>query len=174
MSRVYDALLKDNVISGNESHGVLTSIGGPLFFYGNKIGTNAAGTADLGNGLAGIEVSTRKVVIRDNVISGNDTHGIYLDSNVTTDVVIENNRIGTNDAGTAALGNTSTGIYFEGDPKDNLVTGNIIGGNGSHGIWLYNAYVRDNLIADNYIGTNASDTDLGNGGSGVHISETRL
>jgi len=174
LSRVYDALLKDNVISGNESHGVLTSIGGPLFFYGNKIGTNAAGTADLGNAWAGIEISSRQVVIRDNVISGNNTHGIYLDSNVTTQAVIENNRIGTNDAGTAALGNTSTGIYFEGDPKDNLVTGNIIGGNGSHGIWLYNAYVRDNLIADNYIGTNASDTDLGNGGSGVHISQTSL
>ena len=169
--RVSDALLKDNVISGNNSHGVLTSIGGRLHFYGNKIGTNAGGDADLGNTLAGVHISSRSVIVRDNVISGNDSHGIHLDSNVTENVVIEYNRIGTNDDGDTALANTGTGIYFDGDPKYNLVAKNIISGNGSHGVWLHNAYVRDNLIAENWVGTNSSATDLGNGGSRVHFSQ---
>ena len=164
------AILRDNVISGNDSYGLITSMGGELHFYGNKIGTNAGGTADLGNTLAGIHIASRPVVIRDNVISGNDTYGIKLTSNVTEDAIIENNRIGTNDAGTAALGNTLSGILLDGDPKNNLVAGNIIGGNTSHGIRLQGTHVEDNLIAENYIGTNASGADLGNGGSGVHFS----
>ena len=69
------------------------------------------------------------------------------------------------------MGNTRSGIYFDGGPKNNLVAGNVIGGNGSRGISLYNGNVRDNLIAENYIGANASGTDLGNAGSGVHINE---
>ena len=164
-------LLRDNVISGNGRHGVQTSIGSRIHLYANKIGTNVAGTADLGNSWAGVSVSSNPVILRDNVISGNDTHGVVLSSDVTENAVVENNRIGTNDAGTAALGNTQTGIHIDGDPKNNLVTGNIIGGNGSHGISLSGAYVRDNLIAENYIGTNASGADLGNGGSGVHFGE---
>ena len=169
-----DVLLRDNVISGNGRYGVQTTIGGRIHLYGNKIGTNAAGTADLGNTLAGVSISSDPVVVRDNVISGNDTHGVFLQSNVTENAVIENNRIGTNDAGTAALGNTMSGIFFDGDPKNNLVTGNIISGNGSHGVRLSGTYVRDNLIAGNWIGTNASGTDLGNGGSGVYFSHGRL
>ena len=51
-------------------------------------------------------------MLRDNVISGNDTDGVLLDSNVTEDAVIENNRIGTNDAGVTALGNTLSGIFL--------------------------------------------------------------
>ena len=160
----------DNVISGNGRHGVATNIGGRLHFYGNKIGTNAAGTADVGNSGVGAYISTRQVVMQDNVISGNDNHGVHLDNKVTEDVVIENNRIGTNDAGTAALANVGSGIYFDSDPKNNLITGNIIGGNGFHGVRLSGTYVQYNLIAENWIGANASGADLGNGGSGVHIS----
>ena len=171
---VRDVLLRGNVISGNDSYGVLSSTGERIYLLGNKIGTNAAGTADLGNTLAGVHISSREVVMRDNVISGNDSHGVHLRANVTEKAVIENNRIGTNDAGTSTLGNGGSGIYFDGDPKNNLVAKNIIGGNTSHGIRLYNAYVRDNLVAENYIGTNPSGADLGNGGSGVHISETSL
>ena len=174
ITRSADVLLKDNVISGNGRHGIETSIGGRLHFYGNKLGTNASGTADLGNTWTGISIASRPVVVRDNVISGNDTHGVHLDSNVTEDAVIDNNRIGTNDAGDAAVGNTRSGIFIDGDPKNNLVAENIIGGNGSHGIWLYNGYVRGNLIAENYIGTNADGDDVGNGGSGVHFSEGRV
>ena len=170
ISRSEDVLLRDNVISGNDGHGVATNIGGRLHFYGNKIGANAAGTADVGNSGVGAYISTRQVVMRDNVISGNDSHGVHLDNNVTQNVVIENNRIGTNDAGTAALANTGSGIFFDGDPKKNLVAKNVIGGNGSHGVRLSGTHVQDNLIAENWIGANASGADLGNGGSGVHIS----
>ena len=129
--RASDVLLRDNVISGNGRHGVETVMGGRIHLYANKVGTNAGGTADLGNTLAGVTVSSRPIVLRDNVISGNDTHGVHLYSNDTEDAVIENNLIGTNDAGDTAFGNTRSGIYFDGGPKNNLVAGNVIGGNGS-------------------------------------------
>ncbi len=161
-------LLKGNVISGNGRRGVQTSIGSAIHLYDNKIGTNAAGTSDLGNTLGGIYVSSRSVVLKGNVISGNESHGIHLAS-TTSDALIENNRIGTNDAGSAALANTGSGIYIFG-PNDNSVFGNTIGSNGSHGVRIHGTYTEGNVISGNYIGTNAGGTDLGNSGSGLYLS----
>ncbi len=169
-----DVLLDGNVISGNGRSGVETSAGSGIRLRANKIGTNAAGTADLGNSGAGVTVSSRSVVISDNVISGNDGGGVHLDGSAAADAIVSGNRIGTNDAGDAAVGNTGSGIFIDGHPRDNVISGNIIGGNGSHGVRLYGAAVRDNLIAENHIGANDAGTDLGNGGSGVHIGATAL
>ena len=169
-----DVMLRDNVISGNGRYGVETEIGGGIHLYGNKLGTNADGTADLGNTLAGVAISSGTVVLRDNVISGNDTRGVFLQSSVAVNAVIENNRIGTNDAGDTALANTGSGIFIDGDAENNLIVGNIIAGNTSHGISLDDGFRGNNLITENWIGTNASSDDLGNGGSGVHINEDSL
>ncbi len=165
-----DVNLRNNVISGNDHNGVETNVGGRILLYANNIGTNAAGTADLGNSLAGVSVSSPSITLRNNVISGNDVNGLLIKNNVSENVTVENNRIGTNAAGDVAVDNTGSGILFSNQPKNSLVTGNIIGGNSSHGISLTGSGIQDNLIAENYIGANAGGTDLGNGGSGVHIS----
>ena len=166
-----DVLLRDNVISGNDSHGVATSSGSRIHVYGNKIGANAAGTADLGNTGAGVHIQSRSVVVRDNVISGNDSHGVHLASSAAQEALVENNRIGTNDAGNFDLGNTGSGIYISASREAEIYT-NVIGGNDSHGVSLTGSGTYDTLIAENYIGTNASGADLGNGGSGVHIENS--
>ena len=165
-----DVNLRNNVISGNDHNGVETNGGGRILLYANNIGTNAAGTADLGNSLAGVSVSSPSITLRNNVISGNDVNGLLIKNNVSKNVTVENNRIGTNAAGDVAVDNTGSGILISNQPKNSLVTGNIIGGNSSHGISLTGSGIQDNLIAENYIGANAGGTDLGNGGSGVHIS----
>ena len=80
-------VVENNVISGNGSDGI-RSRGSDLEFYGNKIGTNASGTAKLENGGTGILLNRQLVgesenvtigkVGGGNVISGNSSTGISL------------------------------------------------------------------------------------------------
>ena len=142
-----DVNLWNNVISGNDHNGVETNDGGRILLYANNIGTNAAGTADLGNSLAGVSVSSPSITLRNNVISGNDVNGLIIKNNVSKNVTVENNRIGTNAAGDVAVDNTGSGILISNQPKNSLITGNIIGGNSSHGISLTGSGIKDNLIA---------------------------
>ena len=166
-----NVVLRDSVISGNATYGVHVNGSGAsgAVLTGNKIGTNAAGTDDLGNTTAGVHVnSARDVALRDNVISGNDTHGVSLAGNARGST-IEYNKIGTDEAGSADLGNTGSGIHISGS-RESEIYENTIGFNDSHGIGLTGSGTYDAIIAENYIGTNASENDLGNEGSGVHIS----
>lgn len=48
-------------------------------------------------------------------------------------VLIDDNRIAVNEVGAAAtVANTGSGIYFDSNPRDNLVAGNTTGGNEPH------------------------------------------
>ena len=47
-----------------------------------------------------------------NVISGNGSHGIDLEQNQPHDIVIQGNRIGTDDQGFFAVPNQGYGIYI--------------------------------------------------------------
>ncbi len=103
------------------------------------------------------------------MISGNAT-GIS-DSGGGDDLV-EGNLIGTNAAGTAALGNTSFGIDV--NTSSDTIGGttaaarNVVSGNASHGINLVGS---DNLVQGDYIGVGASGiTQIANGGDGVVVN----
>lgn len=165
-----------------------------LTFLGNFIGTNAAGTVDLGNGLDGIHIiSPRNSSIQigstgifaGNLISGNDAGGIYFKKNTddfgNDDVKILGNFIGTNIGGTSDLGNTLDGIFIDGDEWDSMAfqatkiggsaagSRNIISGNDRCGI--LGAAGRIDVLG-NYIGTNAAGTgDLGNKSDGIHFEQ---
>ena len=139
---------------------------------GNTIGLNASGSADLGNTLAGVYINgAEETTLRDNVISGNDTHGVSLSGSGAHNADIQYNLIGVNASGTDALGNTGSGIHISG-PRNAGIYENVIGGNDSHGISLTGSDTKDIYLGGNYIGTNESDSDLGNGGSGVHIASS--
>ena len=171
---------------------------------GNKIGTDFNGNERLENTDEGIHITERSFggsfhalditlniggasIGARNVISGNDGTGIYVD--VTT-ATIKGNYIGTNSAGTAALGNRdlddSFGAGIRLQPRENgsytiggsqTGEGNVISGNGSGGIDIFNYIVFEPInvpltIQGNYIGTNAAGTvDLGNDGNGISIEE---
>lgn len=162
-----------NVISGNDQNGI-NSASSSISVYGNRIGTNAAGTAALPNAVDGVHL-TAGATIGDtqsnggNTISGNGEDGIHIaDSNFPT--LIWGNRIGVNGTGTAALPNSSVGIRVAA-PVSVGASGatqfNIIGGNTSHGIFFNGSQAQGSEIKDNYIGTNAAGADLGNGGDGI-------
>ncbi len=180
-----------NVISGNSVDGIdigsfsptLSSANGNLV-QGNKIGTNAAGTAELtnaagttemGNGSAGVRfVDGISNTVENNVISGNVNEGIFFHGNDgASDEMVLGNLVGTNAAGTAPIGNGLSGITLQ-QSAANTIGGNVISGNGvgpfgGNGITLAGA--DDNLIQANLIGTDASGTRaLPNISDGVFVS----
>ena len=162
------------VISGNDSYGVHISGSGAqrAVIYGNTIGLNAAGTTDLGNSSAGVYIDGASyAALRDNVISGNDSHGVSLSGSGGTNADILANKIGVNASATSGLGNTGAGVHISGVRNVGIYK-NVIAGNESHGVDLTGPGTYDIYVAENYIGTNASGTALGNGGSGVHIGES--
>ncbi len=171
--------LARNVISANQIVGIkLEAFSNGVTIFGNYIGTNAAGTAALGNIKAGIAADGTGHQIGAsfeggrNLISGNGGPGIAVIS-TATDIKIQNNYIGTNAAGTAALGNRNgieapmapagTGVLIGGDP---FGEGNVISGNEEIGVLL----VSGVTVQGNKIGTDPAGTGaLGNGTDGIKI-----
>jgi titin len=100
--------VRGNVISGNSDSGVFLVGGTPTtditnLIEDNYIGTDASGTADLGNTLMGVRVSQGfGAVVRGNVLSGNDNSNIHVDA-TGSGVLIEDNLIGTDRTGKRPL-----------------------------------------------------------------------
>ncbi len=184
-----------NVISGNTT-GVSIGGGGGVqvvtgnLVIGNEIGTNAAGTAAIGNG-TGVVIQVAagggttssntiggSVAGAGNLISGNTTYGVQITGSGATGNVIEGNLIGTDLTGTVAIAN-ATGVEL-----DTGASGNTIGGltatpgtglgNVISGSILYDVNLQSgsNLLLGNLIGTAASGENTLSGvssnGAGVY------
>jgi CSLREA domain-containing protein len=166
-----------NVISANGAYGILidyTSTGSSVL--GNRIGTDATGTAALPNGADGIFSIADRTTIggpggAGNVISGNHLFGVTINA---VDSLLQGNFIGTDASGFLAIGNLQGGIRLIGN--DNLVGGttlslrNIISGNSHDGIQLIG---DDNRIQGNLIGIGIEGDPLGNKGNGISIAGMR-
>ena len=112
-------------------------------------GDRGTGTGPLGQG---------------NLVSGNGAQGVTLWGLHNT---IRGNIIGTNLAGTEALGNTYEGISVESSAQWNVYEGNLISGNHQNGIATWGTGDR---IVGNIIGLDASGTSaLGNQRGGIAI-----
>ena len=180
-------VIDQNVISANGNHGISNNRGGSITITGNRIGTDAAGTLDLGNNSYGITmtgVSNSAIggttAGARNVISGNGLSGVSAFATAaspTSNNTIAGNYIGTNAAGTAPLPNTN-GIFLSGTAGA-VMSGNIIGsvggganvisGNLDYGITLAGLVDTTRIVA-NLIGLNASGTGpLGNSNSGISL-----
>jgi hypothetical protein len=169
-----------NVISGNSSNGLFVN-GSSHVIAGNYVGTNAAGTAALGNGGYALRADTI-----DHVVIGGDTaaHGNVFAGNVrgvnlgygSHDNQLFNNVIGLNAAATSDLADTGTGIEI-GDSFDNWIgapgKGNVIAGMTYHGIGISGEGSTGNVIQGNWIGTNkVAATTLGNDFAGIFVTES--
>jgi hypothetical protein len=167
-----------NVISGNLSYGVAIGDSGNKV-EGNYIGTDAEGSADLGNALGGVFIQGSNNTIGGttsearNVISGNDEDGVFIRFDSTGNKV-EGNYIGTDAEGSADLGNSRDGVVLYGFPHDNIIGGtasgaaNVISGNGDDGVYIFRA--ENNRVERNFIGTGKNGNgDVGNSGAGVEI-----
>ena len=162
-----EATLRDNVISGNDSHGVSLSGSGATNadIQYNFIGVNASGTSDLGNTMAGIHISgVRNTGIYENVIGGNDSHGISLTGSGTRDTYIGENYIGTNASGTS-LGNGGAGVHIANSSYNNFVEVNTIAHNTGDGVAIVASASLGNIIWENSMHSNGGlGIDLGDDG----------
>ena len=178
------------MISGNGGSGVelsrATSTDNTV--QGNLIGTNATGTAALGNfrGIAiganggsnnnligGTQVGAR------NVISGNSNYGISLSTGdvASSDNTVQGNYIGPDITGTIALSPNQTGILFNGGDHTQVGgaapgAGNLISGNGQPSTVKPGIYVggaaTGSVFQGNLIGTQADGlSPLGNSWGGI-------
>jgi hypothetical protein len=171
------------VINRFSSDGIEMSSNGGNRIEGNFIGTNSAGTADLGNAFHGILIQSSNNNIGGtapsarNVVSGNDNIGISLTTG-TAGNLVQGNFVGTNAAGTSALGNGS-GVSLggqSGTASNNTVGGtaagarNIISGNSGNGVIVGGTTVG-NLVQGNFIGTTVTGSNaLANLSNGVIIN----
>jgi CSLREA domain-containing protein len=172
-----------NLISGNGIRALTT--GRPGKIQGNRIGTNAAGTAAIPNGRPGsnptgvVTLSAPGLLFggtgpgEGNLVSGNNGSGLDVTKRFP---VVQGNKIGTNAAGTGPLPNTWAGVLFQTGAVGSIGgTGagqaNVIAYNGRQGFSVQggtNITFRGNLVHSN--GRLAIDiftkggTDAGNGG----------
>lgn len=155
-----------NIISGNGGDGVQLHESGLISITGNYIGTDVSGSLPLGNGGDGVDTLDSGMTVADNVISANALFGVYAPSIQSLPNII-GNRIGTNSAGTAALGNGQSGIESSGIGY--TISGNLVSGNGAHGIIMRGL---ENVVQDNRIGTDITGTmALGNQGDGIQVGD---
>jgi hypothetical protein len=134
-------LITGNVISGHSATGIriYTQYNNNNTISSNLIGTDYTGASAVGN-YDGVYVSDATGTIiggngditKYNVISGNIHSGITVDG-ASSNMVIDQNILGTNDSGTASLGNTQIGIYIYTDyavtVSNNWITNSLIGMN---------------------------------------------
>lgn len=152
-----------NIISGNTFAGVELTGSDTKFNVvdGNYIGTDITGTAGIGNGTYGIfltgSTQANDIGVIGNLVSGNVSHGIYLNGFLVVLNDIYGNDIGVNIIGDP-LPNNGHGIFIEGsgnDVGDRSLTnaGNTIAYNLGDGVRISdgsaNNEVRGNSIHDN-------------------------
>ena len=170
-----------NIISGNDLYGIYINAAGNNGVFGNYIGTDVTGNLDLGNTARGIitDGSTSGETIGSagggrNIISGNNGQAVWLSGASSENATLVNNYIGTNAAGTAAVGNSLAGVFVEtggnfiGSTTPGL--GNLISGNTSNGVRITGFAADDNHVWGNMIGTAANSAlPLKNTANGVLI-----
>lgn len=177
-----------NVISGGAYFGILLypNVNG-VTIQGNRIGTNAAGTAALGNGF-GIYMTEniQNVTIggtgtaAGNVISGNLYNGVTVASPDCSNVTVQGNFVGTDVNGNIAIPNGANGIASAGsyiqiggtilDANGKNVSGNLISGNLGDGIAINNpSSAKSTLIQGNKIGIDISGSHAVGNCNGVEI-----
>ena len=183
-----------NLISGNLRDGIFIGIGIAGNFarknvvQGNYIGTNADGTAGLGNGRDGVDLQNspdntiggNSLAVR-NVISDNALVGISLDMEFTQNTAVQGNYIGTDVHGVHPLPNRGiAGVNLVNGSSSNMIggtndlnadgtirvlRGNVISGNQGAGVFIQSP---NNVVQGNLIGVDANgQTSLGNISEGV-------
>ncbi|MEX0603039.1 MAG: lectin-like protein, partial [Bacteroidota bacterium] len=183
-----------NVISGNLERGIRLIRVTDNKIAGNFVGTDATGTARLGNLHQGVYVqgvSTRNIIGTEgdgvgdaaerNVISASGFVGVFI-TGASHENVVAGNFVGTDVTGTVDLGNGGAGAVrlLNGSHNNRIGTNfdgtsdelerNVISGN-SRGVQIDGAGTNDNIVAGNYIGVDVTgQIALDNDTQGVYVT----
>lgn len=161
-------IVKDNVISGNKTHGVAIYKGSLHSLTGNLIGSDPSGVTSIRNGVDGVHSdSCPNLSVTSCVISGNGGFGLYATG--SENLKVTDSRIGTTGAGDNLLGNGIDGMRIN-NCKNAAVSASVLSGNTSSGFAAINC--SDVKIIGCFVGTNLSGTEsLINGVDGVYLSK---
>lgn len=177
-----------NLISANAVNGIriFGDVALNNVVLGNFVGTDVTGTQALGNTLAGVAIEEGASNNRiggpgdgeRNLISANQEFGVLVQTDETTDNVVQGNFIGTDVTGTQALGNVLSGVAIQGGASNNRIGGpgagerNLISANHEAGVVIQDDGTTENVVQGNSIGTDVTGTQaLGNVHSGVGIED---
>jgi hypothetical protein len=109
-----------NLISGN-GLGIQAEGTTNLQIRANTIGLNAANDAQMGNDLGINFIDVSNALVTDNLISGNDIHGMLLEGTSSANEIYAN-RFGTNnDVSEPNLGNEVTALHIQGSSTQNQI-----------------------------------------------------
>lgn len=165
----HDNELINNVVSGNGGIGIeLNSRVADNTIKGNVIGLNASANTKISNGNGGIgliEDVTNTTIGGtadgdENIIAGNESHGIDVNELSGDGTIIIGNYIGTNSSEATGLGNSQNGISI--GAADVVVGGttaaaaNVISHNDGFGIVVAGSNAQNNTILRNSIHDNAN------------------
>ena len=104
-----------------------------------------------------------------NVIAGNASHGVYVNSNSGAGVTVRNNWIGLAGDGTTPRGNGTDGVVCWGGTSDNCtVSDNVIAQSGRYGIWLGTG--TGHIVKGNSVGTDAVGLLARPNNGGIYVS----
>jgi hypothetical protein len=181
------AIDNPNVISGNIGDGIEISSGAShVKISENYIGTNAAGTGAVANGVHGIYlnssgsttigISTSANVT--NVISGNSNDAINV-SSVGGEIGIYSSYLGVDATGGVALANSNNAITVNGN-MDSVTIGNsldagtnVLSSNAGNGLLIQGSGSAGVYVQGNIIGLDSTGTvDMGNSGDGIRFENT--
>ena len=154
-----------NVISGNRVYGVIyygQAIDNSTI--GNYIGTDATGNVRMPNatGIC-VDGASNHNKIRNNVLSGNVSYGIFIVTTGTYYNEFTGNLLGTNAAGTDTVPN-DIGLLLGGGARYNMIGGstandrNVFSGNHYEGIEVADIGTSYNTIKGNFFGTDITGT----------------
>jgi len=167
----------NNVISGNDRSGLV--IAGPLAVgnevYGNQIGTDSTGNVSVPNQVGVLVTRADNNIIggaapgQRNYIAGNVGAGVFV-AGASSGTVFENNFVGLNQAGTAALANGGTGIFLRAGANQTLVTGNYVTGNALSQISVVALGTTGNTISANHVGFGFDGSRIDGGVAGILLA----
>ncbi|HMP90838.1 MAG TPA: hypothetical protein PJ991_11600 [Kiritimatiellia bacterium] len=170
------SLFAANLVGGNQSDGInVRGSASNTQVRVNFVGVDPSGSSAVPNGGRGIYVdapySTVGGIGFGNIVSGNNSSGIWIGSG-GTNAIVQGNYVGTDASGSMAIKNNGTGVRV--DAPEVLVGGvdvqarNLISGNNG-GIEILPT-ATNAVIQGNYIGVNGSGTAaITNNGTGVRI-----
>ncbi len=174
------ATITGNVISAN-LEGIRADTLTVSLLTDNKIGTDAKGTAALGNTLDGIELirSADNTIGAGNIVSANGLDGIAIegpdsgnDSGPSTGNLISGVKVGTDASGAAPLGNAGNGvILIGGGSHGTVILNSLVAANRQNGVAIVDGAPL-NVVIGSTIGAGTTDAagTLGNGLDGVRIA----
>ncbi len=172
------------MISGNTQQGIYFDNVDSSFVYGNYVGTNASGNADINgttantaqtglvliNGASGNQIGNITLSGARNIFSGNNHYGTEIQTSTSINNTVSGNYFGTDVTGLIALGNANGGFSFWGSGTGNLLTGNVISSNFAYGV-LVGSGTASAQIQGNTIGLGSDgSTVLGNGSAGIYLT----